>query len=109
MKTTTHGLALARSFKLVTAVAIAAAGLAVGDAQAHISDVPARSLTVNMQDLDLASTRGQDVARRRIKWAAEIVCGGVLEARNLRLQSEFRTCVDHATNGALAQIRFPQS
>jgi UrcA family protein len=93
----------------MTAIAVAAAGLAVSAAQAHINDMPARSLTVNMQDLDLASMRGQDVARRRIKWAAEIVCGGVLEARDLRMQAEFRTCVDHATNGALAQIKFPQS
>ncbi|MEA3177293.1 MAG: hypothetical protein QOI59_816 [Gammaproteobacteria bacterium] len=108
MKTATHGRKLARSIQLITGIAVVAAGLGVSDAQAHMNDSAPRTLTVNVQDLDLASARGQDVLRRRIKWAAEIVCGGP-DARDLRMQTEFRTCVDHATNGALAQIKSSQS
>jgi UrcA family protein len=103
MKTTIRGYEA-----LVTGIAVVAAGLAVGDAQAHMNDYAPRTLAVNVQDLDLASARGQDVLRRRIKWAAEIVCGGP-DARDLRMQTEFRTCVDSATNGALAQVESPQS
>jgi UrcA family protein len=92
---------------LVTAITLAALGLTVDAAQARVDDTTPRSITVNVQDLNLATARGQDVLRRRIRWAADIVCGNP-DARDLRILAGYRNCVNEATNGALAQIKFPR-
>ena len=70
--------------QLVAVLALAAAGLSANSAQAHIDDFAARTLAVNVQDLDLDSARGQQVLLRRIKWAADIVCG-IPNSRDLRM------------------------
>ncbi len=107
MKSTIHGPRLARAIQLVTAVAVGAAALATAPAHARSDESEPRTIKINVQDLDLATARGQDALRRRIKWAADIVCGGP-DTVDLRMLSEYHRCVIGATNGALAQIEFPQ-
>jgi UrcA family protein len=109
MRNVTNGRNIGRAIKLATVLAVSAAGVAASDANAGIDDSnEARSITVNLRDLDLATPRGQHALRRRIKWAADLVCGG-RDFISLQLVSEYRNCVNEATNGALAQIKFPQS
>ena len=97
-----------RSIQLVAGIAIAVAGSSANSVQAHIDDVAARTLTVNVQDLNLSTAQGQKALRRRIRWAADIVCGAP-DARELRLLAEYRTCVSDATDRALAQLKLPRN
>jgi UrcA family protein len=95
--------------QLVAVLAIAtAAGLSVNSASAHIDDFESRTLAVNVQDLNLNTTRGQEVLRRRIKWAADIVCG-IPNSRDLRMLADYHACVNEATSGALAQVKRPRT
>jgi len=95
------------STQLAAVLAIATAALSVNSAQAHIDDFDNRTLAVNVQDLDLNTTRGQEALRRRIKWAADIVCG-IPNSRDLRMLADYHACVNEATSGALAQIKLPR-
>jgi UrcA family protein len=97
-----------RSTQLVAGIAIAVAGLSVNSAEAHIDDFARRTLTVNVQDLDLSTAQGQEVLRRRIRWAADIVCGAP-DTRELRLLAEYHACVSNATDSALAQVKLPRT
>ena len=90
--------------QLVAVLAIATVGLSVNSAQAHIDYFASRTLAVNVQDLDLNTARGQEVLLRRIKWAADIVCG-IPNSRDLRMLADYHACVDEATSGALAQVK----
>jgi UrcA family protein len=109
MKHMTNGRNIGRSIKLATVLAVSAAGFAASDVHARSDDSnELRTITVSLRDLDLATPRGQKALRRRIKWAADLVCGGS-DFLSLQVLSEYRTCVNDATNGALAQIKFPQS
>jgi UrcA family protein len=92
----------------VIAMATTVAGLSVNSASAHIDDFESRTLAVNVQDLDLNTARGQEVLRRRIKWAADIVCG-IPNSRDLRMLADYHACVNEATSGALAQIQRPRT
>jgi len=97
-----------RSTQLLAGIAIAVAGLSVNSAEAHIDDFAPRTLTVNVQDLDLSTAHGQEALRRRIRWAADIVCGAP-DSRDLRLLANYHACVSDATDGALAQVKLPRT
>ena len=94
--------------QLVAVLALATAALSANSAYAHIDDFELRTLAVNVQDLDLNSARGQEVLRRRIKWAADIVCG-IPNSRDLRMLADYHECVNEATSGALAQVKLPRT
>jgi len=96
------------STQLVAVLAIATAALSVNSAQAHLDDSDGRTLAVNVQDLDLTTARGQEKLRRRIKWAADIVCG-IPNSRDLRMLADYHACVSEATSGALAQVKLPRT
>ena len=95
------------STQLVAGIAIAVAGLSVNSAQAHIDDFAPRTLTVSVADLDLSTAHDQQVLRRRIKWAAEMVCG-TPDTRDLRLLAEYHACVSDTRDNALAQVKLPR-
>jgi UrcA family protein len=97
-----------KSIQLVVGIAVAIAGLSVNSAGAHIDGFPPRTLTVNVQDLDLSTAHGQEVLRRRIKWAADIVCGAP-GSRDLRMLANYQACVSDATDSALAQVKLPRT
>jgi UrcA family protein len=95
------------SIQLVAGIAIVVAGFSVNSAQAHIDDYAPRTLAVNLHDLDLSTTHGQEVLLRRIRWAADIVCGAP-DTRDLRLLAQYHACVSDATDNALAQVKLPR-
>jgi UrcA family protein len=92
----------------LVAVLATAAALSANSAQAHIDDFEARTLAVRVQDLDLNSARGQEALLRRIKWAADIVCG-IPNSRDLRMLADYHACVDEATSHALEQVKRPHT
>jgi UrcA family protein len=81
-------------------LATCCAGQAVGD------EVSA-SVRVGFADLNLASQAGVDTLRRRIRGAAETVCGPSISLEILR-SVEHRRCVADASNRAFAQLRLAQ-
>jgi len=91
------------TIQLAAVLALTTAGSFANDAYAHMDDFARRTLAVKVQDLDLNSAQGQEVLRRRIKWAADIVCGAP-DTRDLRMLANYHACVSEATNGALAQV-----
>ena len=83
--------------------------LNVGAAQARIGDDNApRTITLDLKDLDLKTPQGQSAVMRRIKWAADVVCGAP-DSRDLRMAVEYRNCISEATNSAMAKIKFPKN
>lgn len=58
------------------------------------------SKVVSYQDLNLSTETGMKVLTRRIRKAAETVCGGRASTPNLREQLNFSQCVDKARNEA---------
>jgi UrcA family protein len=97
---------LKRSIKLATVLAVGAVSMVATAAQARADDSQSRSITVSVRDLNLATQKGQDTLRRRIKWAADIVCGEP-DLREVQLLADYRHCVNEATNSALAQLELP--
>jgi UrcA family protein len=109
MKSMTNGWSIGRSIKLATVLAVSAAGFTASDAGARVGDSSEqRTIRVSLKDLDLATPQDQRALRSRIRWAADLVCGGH-DFLSLQVMSEYRNCLNDATNGALAQIKFPQS
>jgi UrcA family protein len=64
-------------------------------------------MKVGYSDLNLTTQQGKDALIRRIQSAADLVCG----APDLRERAltPYRNCVTNATNGALSQVKWPQS
>jgi UrcA family protein len=86
------------------------AGLAVLAATQAIAgsldSTPARSITVRYGDLNLSDRSGVNALHARIDYAARMVCG---EGQLVDLErfSIYQTCVQHARDAALAQIKLP--
>ena len=86
---------------------LAALSAALG---AHAVDAPAaepehRSMTVRYADLNLSTREGVDSLHRRIKSAAQIVCGGNDEMRDPILAMPYQSCVSAATSKALEKVQ----
>ena len=78
--------------------------LAVAPAMAvPLDDSAPLSIRVRIDDLNLSHPAGLRTLRARITDAARIVCGDY-EALDLVRATSFRSCVEHARDGALAQI-----
>jgi UrcA family protein len=73
---------------------------------AHADQPETRSVTVRFGDLNLAKKSGVDTLRWRIRYAAEIVCGDY-RTPDLQRLSRYRSCVDEATQSALARVERP--
>lgn len=65
------------------------------------------SQRVRVADLDLRSEAGARVALQRIRQAADVVCGGEPDGRELARYSAFQTCVRTAVNRTVAQSDSP--
>jgi UrcA family protein len=61
---------------------------------------------VSFKDLNLSSTEGAGVAYRRIKSAANEVCGE-RDRFNLSQSHVIQTCIDQAVSRAVAQVNSP--
>jgi UrcA family protein len=74
---------------------------------AHASPVPdTPSLVVHFADLDLAKSEGAATLYRRLRAAAEVVCGQ-REERDLPKAIAMKQCVQRALAGAVADINRP--
>jgi UrcA family protein len=93
--------------KIVTmAVMCVVATFAAGAHAVSFGDPP--SMKVGYSDLNLTTRPGKDALLRRIQWAADLVCGAP-GLRELAQSTSYRNCVTNATNGALSQVKWPQS
>lgn len=79
----------------ITGVAAICLATAAMGAHADGAAVDAPTRTVRYADLDLNTPAGAAVLYRRIKNAAEQVCGDV-DSRRLAAAAAARACVDHA-------------
>ncbi len=94
---------------LLAATAAAALALTSGPARAGpaATDEP-RSLTVRFADLNLASEAGARALLARLHAAADEVCAGPPDLRELERTSRYHGCVNDTVERALRQIRSPQ-
>lgn len=93
--------------KIVTmAVVCVVATFTAGAHAVSLDDPP--TVKVGYSDLNLTTQRGKDALIRRIQWAADLVCG-TPDVRERTLSTAYHNCVTNATNGALSQVRWPQS
>jgi UrcA family protein len=100
---------LARPLQLAMLVAMGCVGVAVAAAaSASIDDSgdDRVSVKVGYGDLNLATRQGKDILKRRIRHAADVVCGEP-DARELVMSAEYRNCITNATNRAWSQVRWP--
>lgn len=101
---------LARPLQLAMLVAMGCVGAAVA-AAASAGIVNSGGDRVSMKvaygDLNLATRQGKDVLKRRIRHAADVVCGEP-DARGLVNSAEYRNCITDATNSAWSQVKWPQ-
>ena len=83
---------------LATSTAINAAGQ-FGQTQ--------RSMTVSYSDLNISHQEGAEILLSRIRFAANKVCGGNPDQRDLSAESYNRACDKQAMDGAIAAIDSP--
>src|SRR5688500_14189417 len=86
---------------LLAAAALSVSGLATAAAPDTLS------VTVRFGDLNLNSKAGIASLHKRIRNAAESVCGP-LESRILGFNDEFETCVEDAVARGVAAVGNPQ-
>ncbi len=86
---------------------LAALGTVLGahGVNSSAAEAEQRSMTVRYGDLNLSSRQGIDTLHRRIRWAAEIVCGGSDELRDPIRAVHYHACVSDATNRALEKVQ----
>ena len=64
-------------------------------------------ITVSYTDLDISRPAGAQILLQRLGAAANNVCGGQPDMRNLGMQGYFRSCFSQAMNGAVAAVHSP--
>jgi len=78
--------------------------LTLGFQSAHaVSSQNVTSVVVHFADLDLSRSEGVAALYRRLKGAAKTLCEP-LNARDLEMQMNFRTCLQSALSAAVANI-----
>ena len=76
-------------------------------ARAHPLPEP-RSVTVRFEDLNTNNTHSAGILYRRIKTAAEDVCGDLAPGRSLALVARYANCVQGAIGMAVAKVNWPR-
>jgi UrcA family protein len=71
-------------------------------------DGQARTVKVQYGDLNLSTPRGKEVLSQRIHQAVDLVCYRP-DPRALQLWSQYRSCMQTATDSAWSQIRWPDT
>ena len=72
------------------------------------SDGQPRTVKVQYGDLNLTTRKGKEVLSRRIHQAVDLVCYQP-DPRPLQMWSEYRKCMQNATDSAWSQIRWPEA
>jgi UrcA family protein len=70
---------------------------------AHAEQLDDHSIKVEFADLDLQTSSGKEALRGRIRSAAMKVCSHRADP-SFQLAGEYRSCVEHATDNALAHV-----
>ena len=92
----------------VTRLAIAVALTSVLAGGTAVASSPQTySRTVRVGDLNLSTEQGADTALRRIRRAAQYVCGDGSNAHVLWTAASYRSCVRQAQDKAIADLRSP--
>jgi UrcA family protein len=74
---------------------------------AHATDTAPKSQTVEFADLDLNKVAGAATLFKRIRGAAQAVCGGYLSGTTLRDQQRHDACMSFAVSNAVAEVDEP--
>jgi UrcA family protein len=94
---------------LATIGALGATAALTSNAPIVSSDTDPRTVKIQYGDLNLATQRGKDVLSQRIRQAVDIVCAEPEPSPGaLEMWSEYRKCMQNATDSAWSQIRWPQ-
>ena len=72
------------------------------------SDGQARTVKVQYGDLNLSTPKGKEVLSQRIHQAVDLVCFQP-DPRALQQWSQYRKCMQTATDSAWSQIRWPDT
>lgn len=88
---------------LLPLAALALAGAVTATANATVSRRDTNSVVVRYGDLDLNSQKGVARLHKRIRNAAESVCGS-LDTRILGLRDAYDQCVSEAASNAIAAV-----
>ena len=91
---------------LATMGAFGAAVALTSNAPVVSSDGQFRTVRIEYGDLNLATRKGKETLSERIHKAVDLVCFQA-DPRPLRLWSEYRKCMQNATDSAWSQIRWP--
>jgi UrcA family protein len=71
-------------------------------------DGRARTVKVQYGDLNLSTERGKEILSQRIHRAVDLVCYQP-DPRAMQQWSQYRTCMQTATDSAWSQIRWPDT
>jgi UrcA family protein len=96
-----------QAMKIATMVVVCVAATFNAGAHAVALD-DTQTVKVGYGDLNLTTRQGKQALVRRIQRAADLVCGAP-DALDLTREASYRNCVTNATNGALSQVKWPQS
>jgi UrcA family protein len=93
---------------LATAGALGATVAVTSNAPVVSSDGQARTVKIQYGDLNLSTSSGQQVLSQRIHTAVDLVCFQP-EPRALQQWSQYRRCMQTATDSAWSQVRWPDT
>jgi UrcA family protein len=102
MNTRTHATSI--RLTLASAFAIAAAGILATNASAEPRTEIVRKVTVNFAELDLDKPAGAKKLYKRLRNAAESVCGG---RQTIRQYRSAKRCYDEALAQAVIDVNKP--
>jgi UrcA family protein len=91
---------------LVSGLAAVVLGLGSTASFATTSNGSVRSLTVNFGELDLSKPAGAEALYKRIKRAANVVCGGYSSPMSWNFAEKNR-CIQTAVDEAVAKVNAP--
>lgn len=94
----TAGLVAAARLFMTSAIVLAGSA-----AEAGAMDTSPPTIRVRYDDLDLASPYDVETLRRRVRSAAEQVCG-TFSSKELAREAVYNLCVDQATKRGLEKI-----
>ncbi len=93
---------------LATIGVLGATAALTSNAPVVSSETNPRTVKIEYGDLNLATRKGQDVLSQRIRQAVDIVCAEPEpNPRVLEMWSEYRRCMQNASDSAWSQIRWP--
>jgi UrcA family protein len=110
MDTHDNGSSFTRRAQLTVLAAIGALGATAAltsNAPIVASDSYPRTVKIEYGDLNLSTRKGKEALSQRIRQAVDLVCTEP-SPRVLAMWSEYRKCMQNATDSAWSQIHWPE-